>query len=279
MSARTDLALEAKELREAAEQPLPAGVRCTERREKGVRITRVEIRSAAGAEALGKPCGTYITLDFGADQLRTAPGDCEDVLTEALEELLPAEGSCLVVGLGNEAVTPDAVGPVTARRVLVTRHLREVLPDLFGPLRQVSAVSPGVLGDTGVESAEVVAGLAERIRPGCVLAVDALAAARPERLCRSVQLADTGIIPGAGVGNDRRALNRETLGVPVLAVGVPTVCDLRSLVETEAALIVTPGKIDAEICVVGHLLGAAINRALHPSIPPEDLAEFAALGG
>ena len=109
--------------------------------------------------------------------------------------------------------------------------------------------------------------------------MDALAAARPERLCRSVQLADTGIIPGAGVGNDRRALNRETLGVPVLAVGVPTVCDLRSLVETEAALIVTPGKIDAEIRVVGHLLGAAINRALHPSIPPEDLAEFAALGG
>ena len=132
MSARTDLALEAKELREAAEQPLPAGVRCTERQEKGVRITRVEIRSAAGAEALGKPCGTYITLDFGADQLRAAPGDCEDVLTEALEELLPAEGSCLVVGLGNEAVTPDAVGPVTARRVLVTRHLREVLPARCG---------------------------------------------------------------------------------------------------------------------------------------------------
>lgn len=271
MGIRTDLAMEERELR-ASE--LPDGVRCRERQERGVRITDVEIRDKGGEAALHKPMGRYVTLELEDAQIRCAPSDCAAAVSAELTALLPPEGPFLVIGLGNRAVTPDAIGPMTLRQVLATRHLRTALPDLFGSFREVSTLPTGVLGDTGLESAEIVRSLVRETNPRCVLAVDALASARPERLCRSIQLTDAGIAPGSGVHNDRRPLCRDSLGVPVLGIGVPTVCDLRSLVETEEEMIVTPGKIDAQISDLARILGAAINQALHPEIPPEDLAEF-----
>lgn len=271
MGIRTDLAMEERELH-ASE--LPAGVCCRERQERGIRITDVEIRDKGGEAALRKPMGRYVTLELEDAQIRCAPSDCAAAVSAELAALLPPEGPFLVIGLGNRAVTPDAIGPMTLRQVLATRHLRGTLPDLFGSFREVSTLPTGVLGDTGLESAEIVRSLVRETKPRCVLAVDALASARPERLCRSIQLTDAGIAPGSGVHNDRRPLCRESLGVPVLGIGVPTVCDLRSLVETEEEMIVTPGKIDAQISDLVRILGAAINQALHPEIPPEDLAEF-----
>ncbi|MGN1363823.1 MAG: GPR endopeptidase [Victivallis vadensis] len=271
MGIRTDLAMEERELR-ASE--LPAGVRCRERQEQGFHLTEIEIRDSDAAEALHKPVGRYITLELSSEQLRCAASDCAAALSAELASLLPPEGPFLVIGLGNRAVTPDAIGPLTLRQVLATRHLRSALPDLFGSFREVSTLPTGVLGDTGLESAEIVRSLVQETKPRCVLAIDALASARPERLCRSIQLTDAGIAPGSGVHNDRRPLCRDSLGVPVLGIGVPTVCDLRSLVETEEEMIVTPGRIDAQISDLARILGAAINQALHPEIPPEDLAEF-----
>ena len=142
-----------------------------------------------------------------------------------LKKLLPPKGAVLVAGLGNRAMTPDAVGPLAVEHLLVTRHLISALPNCFGSFRAVSAVTPGVLGQSGVESAEAVAALVRELQPAAVIAVDALAARRTERLCTTVQLSDTGIAPGSGVGNHRHPLNRETLGVPVIAIGVPTVID------------------------------------------------------
>lgn len=273
MGVRTDLALEEQELRQAEGTAL-SGVRCRERQEQGIRITEVEILDAAGAEALHKPRGRYVTLEPDAEQIRCSPALCADVLAATLAALLPPEGPFLVVGLGNRAVTPDAIGPLALRQVLATRHLRSALPELFGGFREVSTIPTGVLGDTGLESAEIVESLVRKTKPCCVLAIDALASARPERLCSSIQVTDAGIAPGSGVHNDRRALCRDSLGVPVLGIGVPTVCDLRSLIDTEAEMIVTPGKIDAQVSDLARILGAAVNQALHPKIPPEDLAEF-----
>ncbi|MEA4965664.1 MAG: GPR endopeptidase [Oscillospiraceae bacterium] len=274
MNVRTDLALEERELREASEEHAPRGVTCEEWDEGAVHVTKVHIRTKAGAAALHKPIGSYVTLEMPAQQVRSAPSDCADVLFGALRALLPETGDVLVVGLGNEAVTPDAIGPRTLRHVLVTRHLRRDMPDLFDKFRQVSAIAPGVLGRTGMESAEIVRGIVGKIKPAYVIAIDALAAAKPGRLCTSIQLADTGIIPGSGVQNDRAALNRGTLGVPVFAVGVPTVCDLRSLLESQEQMIVTPSDIDMRVNDLSRIVSSGLNRALHPTVPPQDLAEF-----
>ena len=186
--------------------------------------------------------------------------------------------SVLVVGLGNDAVTPDAVGPKSVEGVFVTRHLIEHLPEQFGSWRCVSAVIPGVLATTGVESLEIVRGVAEKVRPRCIIAIDALAAGAPERLCRTVQMSDSGIVPGSGVGNSRAAFNKKTLGVPVCCIGVPTVLDAATLggnsgAETER-MIVTPRDIDARISFLGALISAGVNLALHPMVSYEEFAQF-----
>lgn len=274
MGVRTDLALEEKELREASENHVPKGVSCEEWDEGNVHVTKVRIRTKAGEAAMNKPAGSYVTLEIPKEQVRCAPTDCAEVLFGALQAMLPEDGDVLVVGLGNESVTPDAIGPRTLRSVLVTRHLRQALPDLFGNFRQVSAIAPGVLGSTGMESAEIVRGIVGKIHPSCVVAVDALAAVKPERLCTSIQLADTGIVPGSGVQNNRAALNKETLGVPVFSVGVPTVCDLCSLADSQEQMIVTPSDIDLRVSDLARIVSTGLNRALHPTVPAQDLAEF-----
>lgn len=193
----------------------------------------------------------------------------------------------LVAGLGNRMITPDAVGPQAVDHVIATRHLVEQVPDVFASWRPVSALAPGVLGQTGLETGEVVCGVLDRIRPAAVIAVDALAAGRLSRLLRTVQLADTGITPGAGVGNARAALNERTLGVPVIAIGVPTVVDGATLAHEIAAqlggpscealedlsrpVMITTRDIDREIADVSRMIGYAVNMALHPHLTVEDV--------
>ena len=282
---RTDLAAEARGIwqESAGDGAKLEGVRVEEERLRGFSVTRVEILDRRGREALGKPEGIYLTIDLAPYfQDRTGRfADAASALAEALGELLPEEGSIFVAGLGNRAMTPDAVGPVSVEHLLVTRHLKEVLPGF----RPVSAAAAGVLGTTGLESAEWVRGLAERAEAEAVIVVDALAARSLQRLCTTVQLADTGIIPGSGVGNARRALNRETMGVPVISIGVPTVVDAATLAldltggrAPEAlegrgrGLFVTPKEVDAQIADLGKLIGYGVNLAAQRGLEVEDVA-------
>ncbi len=265
---RTDLALEAKELWEkSAERTTQLeGVRA---REQG-NLTRVDILDDRGAKALGKPVGSYVTMElpsFDRDVRKAA-----EELAQALQDLtgLEEKDSVLVVGLGNRAVTPDALGPQTVDRVFLTRHLIRGLPDSFGSCRSVSGVAPGVLATTGVESLELVRGAAEHVKPHCILCVDALAAGSMDRLCRTVQLSDAGIAPGSGVGNCRAAFSKDSLSVPVYAIGVPTVVDGGS----DRPMILTPRDIDEQIRYLSRVLAGGINLFLHPNFAYDDFTQF-----
>ena len=254
-------------------------------------MTKVEILDDKGAQTLGKPVGTYLTLDLTAYWQRK-----EDYFDRAvralgaeLKQMLPSDGAALVIGLGNRAMTPDAVGPLTLESVLITRHLRAAMPKQFGGFRPVSAFSVGVLGTTGVESAEAVRGLVKEVKPDFVIAVDALASRRTGRVCATVQLSDSGIVPGSGVGNHRSALNKESLGVPVFAVGIPTVVDAATLAadlleesgvtefdekrlrSRKQPMTVTPRDIDAQVRELSRVLGYGVNWALQ-ELEIEDMA-------
>lgn len=295
---RTDLAVEAHQLwSESAETEtkLP-GVRARDAEREGYKVTTVEILDQQGADALGKPVGTYVTLDLSglARREEDAFGRAARALAAELRDILklPEGAPALVVGLGNRAITPDAVGPLTAGHTLVTRHLVEQVPEHFGSFRPVAALAAGVLGTTGVESGELVRALADKIRPACVIAVDALASRSMDKVCSTVQLADTGIVPGSGVGNHRAALNRETLGVPVIALGVPTVVDAATLAYDVLAqagkgeldpdalggvgsdLMVTPRDIDQRVADMSKVMGFGINLALQTGLTVEDVEMF-----
>lgn len=276
---RTDLALEAKELwqESAAETTKLHGVKARTFRSEGWTVTRVSILNQAGEQALGKPQGNYLTIDLTALAQRKPDSFPRAVraVGRELRELLPESGPVLVIGLGNRAMTPDAVGPLALESVLVTRHLVEALPEHFGAFRPVAALRPGVLATTGIESAETVRALTARIHPAAVIAIDALAARKAERLCTTVQLSDSGIAPGSGVGNHRSALTKATLGVPVIAVGVPTVVDAGTLAADlleesggaprelrQKGLMVTPQDIDAKVRELAKVVGYGINWAL-----------------
>ncbi len=295
---RTDLAAEARELwrESAAELTEPEGVRARERTREGCPVLDVEVLDERGEAAIGKPVGRYVTLTL------TGLREREDgvffrlcrALAAELRPFLPRspEAPVLVAGLGNRAVTPDAVGPAALEHLVVTRHLIRQLPDQFSGWRPVAAVVPGVLGVTGMETQELLRGAVEQLRPACVVAVDALASRSVERVCRTVQAADAGIVPGSGVANSRTALDRNTLGVPVVAVGVPTVIDAGTLAADvtaragqpapdEAALrkfggslMVTPRDIDARVRDVARVVGCGLSLALHPGLRPEDAAAF-----
>jgi spore protease len=230
---RTDLAVEAREmlLKEPPGRDLP-GVESESLQEGDLHISRVQVSSPEAAEKLGKVMGRYITLE--APGLRRKDPGLQEEVSQALARELTAlmgldpEGArtVLVVGLGNWNVTPDALGPRVVQGLLVTRHILTLEPDTLGPgFRPVAALSPGVLGLTGVETGEIIQGLVEKVQPDLILTVDALAARRLDRLHTTIQISDTGIHPGSGVGNRRLPINRETMGRPVFALGVPTVVD------------------------------------------------------
>lgn len=291
---RTDLAVEARELWQegAQEQTRLEGVEARSARREGFEIDTVHVLDERGARALDKPVGRYITItldglcrreeDAFGRAARTVAGELKALL-EGVED----RGTVLVVGLGNRAITPDAIGPLVHRHTMVTRHLVEQVPEHFGHLRPVASLSAGVLGTTGVESSALIQAVCRAIRPACVIAVDALASRSLHRVCRTVQLADTGITPGSGVGNHRQAIDRKTLGVPVIAVGVPTVVDGATLAmdllghsEPPALaqgvenLMVTPRDIDAQVAELSKVIGFGINLALHDGLSVEDVELF-----
>lgn len=294
---KIDLALEAKELAEGSVEKTGrlAGVKAEEDTVFGLPLTRVKILNCEGEKALGKPKGTYLTLD-----LPDLPHDREEILRTAravaalLESLpvLPKTGVVLVAGLGNRAITPDAVGPKAVDSLFVTRHLVELLPDQFSSFRPVAALAAGVTGTTGIESGELLEATVKKIKPVCLIAVDALAARRQERVCRTIQVSDTGIVPGSGVGNARMALDEKHLGIPVIAIGVPTVVDAATLCldlleqageekfdpapfrKEGEEWFVTPRNVDSEVHVLSRILGLGISTALHVDFSVEDVEKW-----
>lgn len=240
--------------------------------QNGIQISRLTVSDEQTAERLGKPQGHYITLS-GYD-LRKPPidfGQVVAILAAEITRLLPERiGPVLIVGLGNGRITPDAIGPRVVRYLLATRHLPQELLLSIGLTEQaVCAIAPGVLGQTGMEAAEVTQALSDTVKPCCVLAVDALAAGSAERLGRTIQLCDTGIAPGAGVMNARQELTEKTLGCPVLAIGVPTVIDLPG--QQDTPMMVTPREVDTLTEHAAKVIGFAINRALHPGLSLDEI--------
>ncbi|MBQ2955177.1 MAG: GPR endopeptidase [Clostridia bacterium] len=298
---RTDLAMESAGAHGAGELP---GVSVSGWDAGGVQITEVLIENEEGAKLLGKPVGHYITLE--CDGVRQRDPDARTavgvLLGEELARLLPeGKGPVLVVGLGNRMVTPDALGPLTVDGTLVTRHLYSELPHLTDRrMSPVCAMAPGVLGVTGIETKEMVRSMVDAVHPRAVIAVDSLAARSVSRVGSAVQLTDTGIQPGSGVGNHRSALTKDSLGVPVLALGVPMVIYAATIardafeqlagedetMEQDQALdqltdellagsmgemIVTPREVDALVEDAANMLAAGINRALHPGLSDQDI--------
>ena len=272
----------------AAECPLEGaqGVRFSQSTQDRIELSRIEILDERGEKALGKPRGCYVTLSFpGAFSLSDDQHArlCA-MLAEQIKQMLGDARTVLVVGLGNRRITADAVGPMTVDRITVTRHLQTLDPSLFQKVgqRSVAAMVPGVLGDTGMESADLVAAAVRTVKPDAVIALDALAARSVDRLCCTVQLSDSGIEPGGGVGNRRMALSHKTLGVPVLALGVPTVVnsatlvrdalekagisryenELRQVLENGRSFFVTPKESDAAANAMADLLALALDMAL-----------------
>ncbi|HHX87312.1 MAG TPA: GPR endopeptidase [Firmicutes bacterium] len=267
---RTDLAVEAREIiqeKTAAEIP---GVDAETIREDGIAVSRVKIETSEAASRLGKAPGSYVTVE--APGLRRKDSNLQDrvseVLTRELLNILPLsdqlQNTVLIVGLGNWNVTPDALGPRVVEELLVTRHLFELKNPVLGEgFRSVCAISPGVLGITGIETGEIIQSLIPRVSPSLVIAIDALAAHRLERLHTTIQVADTGVTPGSGVGNRRLSITSQTIGVPVIAIGVPTVVDASTIVNDTMDALVEGFKKQAEtLAIAGALEGLDQNRRM-----------------
>jgi spore protease len=228
MQLRTDLAVEAREI--AGEHI--SGVEYKTYSENGLEISRLTVKNQKAKQTLGKEIGTYITIELPSLTDNFTETD-ERLVTigQEIRRLLPVHGLILVVGLGNIEITPDSLGPKTSSRVLATRHITGEIARATGldKLRPVAVMQTGVTGQTGIETGEYILSIVKRIKPNAVVVIDALASRRLERLGCTLQISDTGISPGAGVGNHRAKINKETIGVPVIAIGVPTVVDAQTL--------------------------------------------------
>ncbi len=303
-SARTDLALERAQIA-TGRGPTP-GLNVREETIDNMKLTRVEVTTPDAGRQVGKPPGRYFTLECPDLRFRS-----RSILKEVAEAVareisvlasLPRKGDVLIVGLGNWQATPDALGPRVISQLMVTRHIREYVPqELGGRLNPVAAISPGVLGITGMETIDIVRGVVDQVKPELVITVDALAALSSTRLLTTIQIADTGIQPGSGVGNKRPGINMESLGVPVLAIGVPTVVSgaaiatdvlesyfakfnphARATIDSVtdflskdlSGLMVTTKNIDLEILEMSKLVAAALNRAAQPAISEEEMLDY-----
>jgi len=316
---RTDLANEAREFIQSRRGRGIPGVEVEEARSDECHVTRVRVTTPEAAEMMGKPPGQYVTIEAPGLIKRSHPiqEEVAQTFVRELSALMPLddEDQVFVAGLGNWQATPDSLGPRVVGQLLITRHLRDyVPPELKGGLRSVAAMAPGVMGLTGIETGEIILAVTERIKPSVVIAIDALAAKSTKRILTTIQIADTGIHPGSGVGNKRLAITKETLGVPVIAIGVPTVVhastiaydtiemlvdrfrdraqfydivrqmdadDKRELINEVLTpslgdLMVTPKEIDVLILEMSKVLAGALNAALHPKIDLEhhDITEY-----
>jgi len=278
---RTDLALEGVEqLRQGGDISRLDGVCAAEYTRHGYGVTDVRVATKQAAEAVGKPEGRYVTIDL-RPYFRREEGffaRAARCLASELRTLLPGVGEdwpVLVAGLGNRGMTADAVGPLALESLLVTRHMVRSLPRQFRGFTPVSALAPGVLATTGMEALELLRGAVQATGCAAVIAVDALAARSRERLCATVQLGDTGLIPGSGVGNHRKAIDKTTLGVPVVAVGVPTVIAAHLLGDGQPEddpLFLTPRDIDGKVRELGRVIGYGVTLALQEGLSVQDVA-------
>lgn len=310
---RTDLAVEARELsapKEAGDMP---GVSTQNEQKGSVQLTRVMVQTPEAGRIMGKQPGYYVTLESPAlrqrdrDELEAVAITLAEEIEGFIRHLNVGEDTlCLVVGLGNWNATPDALGPRVVNKILVTRHLlASSPPEKQGALRPVCAIAPGVLGITGMETVEIVASLVDRIHPQFLVVIDALASRSTSRLGTAIQLADTGIHPGSGIGNQRMGITPDALGIPVLAIGVPTVVEAvtiihdaldqlgrtpgsnvsptvsmkRDLVQKVLQpylreLIVTPKEVDVLIEEIAKVVAGALNIALHPGVSPDEVFRY-----
>lgn len=281
MSIRTDLAVEMIDEDAAS---LPKGIKRKLRKSSACSVTEIIVADDAAGAKIGKTKGRYITIE--TDRLSASPMDFEEQVDNIAEEIISLKGvnrkTALIAGLGNSDITPDALGPMVISQIIATRHLHSELPDghEFKRLNKVSAIAPGVLGQTGIEAAEIVKSLCDTVKPDCVIVVDALACSDISRLGSTIQLTDTGISPGSGVQNRRKEFTEETLGVPVVAVGVPTVVDMHTIVENITGnppdkhlpnMMVTPRDVDKLIERTARLLAFSINKAVQPMLTVEDI--------
>ncbi len=236
---RTDLALERKDIYQKINKLQEIdGIEGTEEQiNDNIKVSRVKITNSNGENAIGKPIGNYVTIDVKNLKLATDEEiqKTAETLTTELKKIvdihIDKKGEILIVGLGNIYVTPDALGPKVINEIDVTRHIKKYLPQYLDEgTRVVSAISPGVLGTTGIETTEILKGIVENTKPKLLIAIDALASRSIERISSTIQISDTGIVPGAGVGNTRQEISEKTLGIPVIAIGIPTVVELATLV-------------------------------------------------
>ncbi|MBS4534564.1 GPR endopeptidase [Clostridium sp. D2Q-14] len=240
---RTDLAVEAREIYNEGKEKEVSGVEVEKEEDKDYIVTRIKILDESGQQKLNKKIGSYITIESPA--LKKADQDLKDNISKLLAKELKVmiepmkHNKVLIVGLGNRNVTPDALGPKVVEKVLVTRHFfQDYNKDQDESMANVSAVSPGVMGLTGIETGEIIKGIIEKTNPDIVIAIDALASRNMKHISSTIQISNTGISPGSGVGNKRKPINSEYLGVPVIAIGIPTVVDAATLINDTIGLII-----------------------------------------
>lgn len=266
---RTDLALESANT-VATEEKLPEGIAVNSRKTESFLVTEVKITTTEASEKIEKPKGRYITLERESSLDFTLQGveSCAKEIAYELSKILGNPRSVLVVGLGNMCITPDSLGPRVGSHIFATRHIHFNAPQLaYEGLKIVSTISPGVMGQTGIEVSEILEPLCKKLLPEVVVAIDSLACSQVSHLGKTIQITDTGISPGSGVLNARKELSKATLGVPTVAIGVPTVATLAG----EETLMVTPKNIDKLISTSASLISSGINLCLHPSLSLEEI--------
>ncbi len=291
MKFRTDLALERHEFITEEDKK---GMSFDSYETLGMKISRITVKSEGAAKKLSKPRGKYITMEIPF--LKDSGDVCDEaieIFAKEISSLIPEKGMVLVAGLGNRDITPDALGPECIERLLATRHITPEVAEAIGfsSLRSVAGIIPGVLGNTGIETAEILGGIVCKVKPSVLVVIDALAARSVERLGTTVQMCDTGVSPGAGVGNRRSAVDEDSMGVPVIAIGVPTVVDAvtmtldfiektgikidrqlrQSSLKNERGMMVTPKEIDSVISRSAAFIAAGLNKAFQPHIPVRDI--------
>lgn len=288
MNFRTDLAMEAVQLL----KHMDSGIKQNKKNIGDLEITQVTIETDAAAQKLGKLKGEYITIELPTftDNFQNIDDKIE-IISKQIRYLLPRDGLIFVVGLGNEAITPDALGPKTIKSILATRHITGEIARSTGldALRSVAAIAPGVLGQTGIEVSEIIQSIIKKINPTALIVIDALASMETSRLGTTIQICNTGISPGSGVGNARPGLNQKSMGIPVIGIGVPTVVDAQTLAQNlllanqysekisqktaprGEPMMVTPREIDLLIKRSSKLLAMSINGALQPNFSVNDI--------
>ena len=268
---RTDLALESAQSVQDS-HGLPKGILLDENETDCFKTSDVRVLTREASDIIGKPVGRYLTLEMNArpDFMPENFKECVKELSEKISSFLGGARSALVAGLGNTSITPDSLGPKVFSKILATRHIRINAPELLADgMGEVSAIAPGVMGQTGIEASEIIKAVCESVKPELVVAVDALACSDIRHIGRTLQLTDSGISPGSGVMNKRKELSENSLGVKCLAIGLPTVADAKYESET---MTLTPRSVDKMIETASLMISTALNRSLHPGLTAEEIA-------